>query len=814
MKSKLKKIDSASYNASSDDFIPSACHYDPYTLITKNGELIQTFQINGINSEVISKSLFDLREMVRKAIRTNVDSYNFAFWIHTIRKKVNLDDDTEYNGYFSANIHDLWQRKNFWQDKFVNTLYVTVVHNGPTLEVRDFNSLMSSLSRKTIANYESQFHKTALDHLTKLVDKIVDSLGEFGAVKLGIREEEGMLYSDLMFLYRRIIQLSEYDCLLPLADISTSLSSHQYAIGTDVIEVIGDESKNFAAIMSIKEYQEISSEAVDKFLQIPLSMVATEVFYFVENKEVIKEFKHQDYMLNVSGDNELKELKDLNKIITEEDIKNRHCKQQISFMVIGDSLAELEEKVVQASTVLSDIGVVHVREDINLEKAFWAQLPANFSFLSRMHPTILDNTTALASLHNFPTGNKYSPWGRALTLLRTEKGTPYFFNFHDHNHKAFTAIAGIDNSGRTTLMNFLLSESDKYNPTTLHFVDDLDSGIYVKARDGRWIQRQTKILNPFLVEDTTENRREVFEFFKIITNHHFNPLKDAELGLLTSLVDKIFKLPEDKRLLSSIVADIKDTEKGGQGLRERLEVFGAGAIFHEVFEGDNPLTLDEGEYICFNLQAFDDEAYTKEHYPKEKKLVENFEYDLNTMRSVKAGIIYALTRVIKKLNPATPKILAIDNLFSVINVKHYLWLVELLNEEMNKVKGAFVVTLSLDTLKQLYKEKANLDWINIINTKFILPPEIKMPEIANIFGLSKVEMSKLFSLSPNVRGFLINQDGKSIASELSIGGLPGMTRILSSTKIERDEYRKLISEVGENIADWVAPLYDKFDEQV
>ncbi len=27
-----------------------------------------------------------------------------------------------------------------------------------------------------------------------------------------------------------------------------------------------------------------------------------------------------------------------------------------------------------------------------------------------MSPTILDNTAALASLHNFPTGNQYNPW--------------------------------------------------------------------------------------------------------------------------------------------------------------------------------------------------------------------------------------------------------------------------------------------------------------------------------------------------------------------------------------------------------------------
>ena len=123
-----------------------------------------------------------------------------------------------------------------------------------------------------------------------------------------------------------------------------------------------------------------------------------------------------------------------------------------------------------------------------MEKTFWAQLPANFSFLSRMKPTILDNVAALASLHNFPTGNQYNPWGKAITLLRTEKGTPFFMNFHDENELTTTCIFGEAKAGKTTLLNFLLSEADKFYPTTVYITDDMDSGIYTKARSGKWFQ--------------------------------------------------------------------------------------------------------------------------------------------------------------------------------------------------------------------------------------------------------------------------------------------------------------------------------------
>lgn len=533
--SAVKTSDNNLYNNSSGDFVPAACHYDEHTLLTKNGELLQTIQINGIHSEKISKNLFNLREVVRAAIRNTVDCNKFAFWVHTIRRKDDLDDTADYNGLLSANIHDIWRRKNYWHDKFVNRLYITVVHDAPELKLKNFNSLVNSLSPNIITGFEEKFFAKAAEKLTETVDSILDGVSEYGAQRLGIRIENEECYSDSMFLYRRIMQLNEEDCPVPVSDISSALASHQYAVGSDKIEVIGEDGKKFAALMSIKEYQEVSSEALDRFLQIPVEMVATEVFYFVERNEVTSVFEDQDYILGVSGDSDLKKLKGLDVIINEADDNVHFCHQQISFMVISEDLHALDQQVKQASEALSKIGIVHVREDINLEKTFWAQLPANFSFLSRMRPTVLANTAALASLHNFPTGNQYNPWGRAVTLLRTEKGTPYFMNFHDQNNIGTTCIFGESKVGKTTLLNFLISEADKYNPATVYVTDDMDSGLYIKARGGKWFQRDKNIINPLMCEDTEENRKFMFEFFKIISKHYFDPLQDTELDLLKVL---------------------------------------------------------------------------------------------------------------------------------------------------------------------------------------------------------------------------------------------------------------------------------------
>ena len=805
-----RRSDGDLFNASSQDFVPVACHFDQYTLLTKNGELLQTIEINGINSEKISKNLFNLRNMVRKAIKESVDSNKFAFWIHTIRRKANLDDDAPYYSFLSANLHDTWRSKNYWDDKFVNRLYITIIYDAPEMKIRSLGSLIASLSPRLISSTQIKYFEQATEKLTTTADKILALLQEYGAEKLGMRFDGQHYYSDMMFLYRRIMQLNEDECLVPITDISKALASHKYAVGSDKLEVTGNTGKKFAAIMSIKEYQEVSSEALDRFLQIPVEMICTEIFYFVDRSKVVPLFEYQDYILGISGDNELKKIKGVDKILDSgvASSKNNFCHQQISFMVIGDNLKRLDDQVKHASEQLSKIGIVHVREDINLEKTFWAQLPGNFSFLSRMSPTILDNTAALASLHNFPTGNQYNPWGKAITLLRTEKGTPYFMNFHNQEGSANACIFGTKKSGRTTLLNFFLSEADKYNPTILYITDDMDSGIFVKAKGGRWFQREKGIINPLICDDSEEARKFINEFFKIIANHYVKPLSSGEINLIEALSEKVFTLPKGSRLLTALISTIPESEESGVKLKERLKIYGEGGLYQGVFEREEPFTIGEGGLVAFNLQFYDDQAYINQNYPKEKKLVEQFEYDLNSRRSIKLGVVWALHYLLKNSGTG-PKIMAIDNLQELINLEFFPEFVDVIADALQTNNGVFASTVSLETLHKMYETKIQQDWIGNIGTSFILPPEIKMSNIETILSLETAELKKLTELSGAARAFIIKQDGKAIASELSIGGLQGFVKILCSTKAERDMYLEVVKEYGENKPeDWVEHFYN------
>lgn len=804
-----RKADKNLYNSSSEDFIPIACHYDESTLITKNGELIQIIQINGINSENISDQLFNLREVVRTAIRYHIESDEFAFWIHTVRCKTNLDDLTPYNKVFPANVHDIWRFKNYWNDKFVNTLYISIVFDSASIKTNSLSSFINSLFYNSVLDFHNKYITEAHKKLNNLVNVVLSSLEEYGAVKLGIKFEGQEAFSYPLSLYYKIIHLKDNKCRVPLEDLSNYLASQQYAVGGDIIEVIDDQGKKFVGMLSIKEYQEVSSEALDNFLQVPVELIATEIFYFVDKKNVASVFDEQDYILKVSGDNSLREVKGITRINSSDPLI-RFCRQQISISIISDNLERLNRDIETTSKELAKIGIIHVREDTNLEQTFWAQLPGNFNFLKRLAATILRDTSALASLHNSPTGNQSGLWGKAITLLRTEKGTPYFMNFHDKENKGVNCIFGTNRTGKTVLMNFLISESTKYNPTILYFSTNNDSKIFIEALEGTWSTPETNIINPLLCEDNPSSRKFVTEFLTIICNHYVIPLTDEELKCLEDLTNEIFAIDYANRNLSNILKTLDFSNFGGDLIRSRLSVFDEGALYHGLFDNESKLEFSEAEVLGFNLYNFSDKYFSDRFFPEDKKLVEKFTNDLNVCNSIRFGIIYSLTYQLSILGNK-PKILALDNFSYLINQTYFYDLEKQIFDDLVKNNGVVVSNFDTKLLHSIGIEIRD-NFLKLIDTKIILPSDIKIDNLDKILDLNKLELNKLLALAVSSRMFLIKRSNESIITELSIGGLIGITRMLSGSSDELNIYEEIRAKYIGGTEIWVPHLYKALGE--
>lgn len=690
-KPKLIGADISAFNFASQDFIPVACHYDKSTLLTKNGELMQTMQISGEFTQNVGEDLLHLREMIRASIKKDIKSDAFAVWIHTVRRKTNLNDPTEYPNLLSANIHDIWKDKNYWDDKFINTLYVTVVYSRPSVKTSSPDSFINTLSPSFVSKFHEDYFAAAAEHLTKVVDSMLEDLKPLGIAKLGIREEDGVCYSEPLFLLRRIINLKEDDVLLPIVDCASALATNHYAVGNDQIEVIDEQGKKFASILSIKEYHEMSEETLNTLLKLSVEFVATEVFYFISKKEAVQDISYSDYILQVSRDEELRRAKALDVITgTDDGTGTNFCKQQISIMIIGNDVMQLDNDIAKASRQLSEIGIVHVKEDIKLEQTFWAQLPGNFSFLRRVEPTIIDNTAALASLHNFPSGNAKNPWGAAITLLRTAAGSPHFMNFHNAAGVGHTVIFGPHSSGRGVVMNFMLSEALKFKPTVIYATNSSSGDIFIDAIGGAW---------------------------------------------------------QDLNVTSDV-------------------------------------HLEPGQIIGFNL----------------KEVTQDQRYEF-----FKAAMEYLASAPTNE-----PKIFAINNMALLFADARLDETIGPMLDKLHKNNGIILSTINLHRYQECYSAPMWHELTSRMGCRIVLTDEGNDLDLQKLIGLTPAEKKGIDSFSAISRLFLMTQDNRSLALELSLGSLTGVLKMLSCQEKDLETYKRIRAEADGDSEDWVIKLYDEF----
>ncbi len=775
-------------------FIPYACHYDKNTILTKNGELLQTIKIVGFTYETLGGTSLGLRDTVRKAILERVRSSNFALTFHTVRRKRSLDSKPEYPVFFAQKLHEQWVKQNSWDDKYINELYLTVIHSGFNLKLKSTDVLRYFNSGKL---YKA--HKDYLDdahaELNETVIDLLEVLSHYGALRLGLVFHSELGYvSDILKFFGKIIHLEEDDMPIPMADLSKYLAKYKIAFGNNTIEVRKNNEKVFGSIMSVKSYYDVSAEVLDRFLQLPQQFVVTQTINFIDKKSTLSHFKYQNYVLDVSGDKEFKCITGLD-VLFDQTKKSSvdYCSTQLTIMVMAKNLSDLEEKMQLAAKVLYDIGLPVVREDLNLEHCFWSQLPANFSYITRNSLMSTSNIAGLASLHNFPVGSLISKWGEAVTLLKTALGTPYFFNFHvkDNGH---TIIVGHDDSGKVTLLNFLISESLKYKLNIFYIDVKHESEIFIKALGGKYLYftiKPTKTsakFNPLLLQDNKENREFLCNWFFYLLDKYID-YEGAEeyIAVVAAAVDIIYNTATKKRKLSNAqdffnLPEFADLNK--IIIKKLSKWYGQGKYAH-IFDNDqDDLTYDN------KILAID--------------MAEIYDTDI----SFNLPILYYLMYFFKIYYVGTPSIIAVsggnrifNNLYFEKNLARWL-------DDFAKANSIMVVSASFSTKNTSWSTVVGSIYQEKMATKIFLPDETSYANIKTIFQLSEQESMYLEALEVSRRQFIIRQSDVSIILEMNLKDLDLALNILSCCSEEaKRKIHDIIATYGESNDTWVKKLY-------
>ncbi len=595
------------------DFVPYACLYNDHTILTKNGELLQTIKILGVKSGVSGghgEPADGLRTAIRNAVRQHIPSDAYALWFHTLRRQRNRDECVEFDSEFPTRLSDAWTEKYKLNRQYANEVYLTIVREGQDAFLRN----MANIKKSFLPWRDLKWRNGYIDHIYGELDGVVShirrALEPYGVARLGVAEREGVYYSENVEFLEKIINLKERPMPVTDMDLSQYLTSGEITFGFNAMEVRVGDRRRFAAILTVKEYKEASLTVIDRFLQLPVEMIVTQCVDFINPNVALEKYKEQRKFIDISGDDDLALISELEDIF--QSARNNPIdfgQQQLTVFVIADTVRELEDNIRITQAYLEKNGIVAIREDLHFEECYWAQLPGNFEFIARLTPTNTMHTAGFANLNNFPVGQpEGNRWGRFLMRFPTSNGVTYAFSFHVGQH-GHTLIAGPKRAGKSVLAHLLLTHAMQFHPRLLYFDTYGMSGAFFEELGGRvftcssWSsnpKRPTIAINPFCLPPTPEHKTFIGQWLSALVRlKGMKPLPEHK-GMISQAIEQTLSGPNENRHLTGFIEYLKM-------LHPSTATLFTGWLndphFMAIFGSGRDSLGESGEVICIQLRA-------------------------------------------------------------------------------------------------------------------------------------------------------------------------------------------------------------------
>ena len=240
-------------------------------------------------------------------------------------------------------------------------------------------------------------------------------------------------------------------------------------------------------------------------------------------------------------------------------------------------------------------------EKYNLLNAFLSTVPGNYVF--NLRSLYLLNTnyadfSFLFTLHGGEPRNQHLHQ-EYLAVLETNHHTPYFLNLH-YRDVAHSMILGRTGAGKSFLLNFLITNLQKYDPHTFIFdlggsfesLTQLFGGSYVRVG----LESEDFKINPFSLPPTKENLDFLALFLKVlIQGGRASELDPAIERDLYHQIENLYAIDPALRTLGVLANTL------GHDLASRLAKWTRGGQFGFLFDNAED-TISFSRFQCFDFQ--------------------------------------------------------------------------------------------------------------------------------------------------------------------------------------------------------------------
>ena len=268
---------------------------------------------------------------------------------------------------------------------------------------------------------------------------------------------------------------------------------------------------------------------------------------------VAPEARPDEMLVNDGADATVKQL---GEALTDLDVNGHFFGESSLTLALFDrDSAVVERAAAQAIKVMGAHDGAFIEETYNLLNAWLSVLPGNSAHNLRRLALLETNYADLSFLFTLDTGSKECPHLRRspLAIFETRHRTPYHLALHvqDVGHML---ILGATGSGKSFLLNFLLTHAQKYEPLTVVF--DLGHSYRKLATllQGSYLElglRQPGVtINPFALDPTPENLHFLHAFVRVLLESADGyRLSDTEDREVYDAVENLYVLDQSQRRL-------------------------------------------------------------------------------------------------------------------------------------------------------------------------------------------------------------------------------------------------------------------------
>ena len=766
------------------DRLPYDHFLDDHTIVLRDGSLMQSLYLEGFAFETADTEEVNHRQFIRAAALRAIGSSRFVLYHHIIRRKVSVGLNASYDDPVCGLIQSRWQDKLSSRQLFVNDLFITVVRRNPKGKVgfaeRLADMFGKGLGDNALAATQARDHK----ELQAASEALLAALQSYGPRLLGAYETQNGRCSELLELLSAIYNGEMRPVLRTHEDIGHYLPYRRCSFGLESLEQASlGEGKDYASILSLKDYPPNATPGmVDALLRLPYEMTLTESFGFVDRQIGLERINLALRRMRAADEEALSLRAGL--MSAKDDLSTGVLglgEHHMSLLVRAKSLEALDPATAQCLAALADLGAVAVREDVNLEPAFWAQFPGNEQYIARKALISTSAYASFASLHGFPIGQpEGNHWGQAVTVFETSSATPYYFNFHKADLGNFTVI-GPSGSGKTVVLNFLAAQAQKFKPRTVLFDKDRGAEIFIRGIGGHYATLrpgEPTGFNPLQLADNPGNRAFLRTLIAQLLSRPDLPLNSEEEAIITEAVDANFEQePRYRRLryFRELLGGVRRPTHGD--LATRLNPW--------VGEGEHAWLFDN------EVDALDMTART---------LGFDMTLLLNEPVLRTPCMMYLFQRVEERLD-GTPTVIIIDEGWKALDDEIFAAAIRNWMKTLRKRNA--ILGFGTQSARDALDSRISTAIIEQSATQIFMPnPRAQAEDYVDGFGLTLHELDLIRALPASSRAFLVKHGNHSVVARLDLSTMPDVLTVLSGRESTVRQLDELRAQLGDEPHAW------------